>query len=136
MDESNHPDLLNKGPWYNTAICSRLHGILFEYFITHARANRYNILCSLAAHDKKQHDYEDDEIIIGYRLIPKQVKTESLEALGASPNFIEIWLKLLNNNYDARRVAYSTSMIDMFKQIPTMMNKLLISRQKVKKLMT
>ena len=48
------------------------------------------------------------------------MKTESLEALGASPNFIEIWLKLLNDNYDARRVAYCTSTIDMFKQIPTM----------------
>ena len=33
-DESNHQDWLNKGPWYNTSICSRLHGILFEYFIT------------------------------------------------------------------------------------------------------
>ena len=64
------------------------------------------------------------------------MKTESLEALGASLNFIEIWIKLLNDNYDARRVAYSTSMIDMFKQIPTMMNKLLSPIQKVKKLMT
>ena len=39
-DESNHQDWLNKGPWYNTAICSRLHGSLFEYFITHERTDR------------------------------------------------------------------------------------------------
>ena len=30
MDESNHPDWLNKGTWYNTAICSSLSGSLFE----------------------------------------------------------------------------------------------------------
>ena len=59
IDESNHQYLLNKGPWYNTAICSRLYGILFEYFITHVRTDRYNLLCYLVAHDKKQPDYED-----------------------------------------------------------------------------
>ena len=31
MDENNnHQDWLNKGPWYNTAICLRLHGSLCE----------------------------------------------------------------------------------------------------------
>ena len=40
MNESNHPDWLNKGPWYNKAICSMLCGSLFEYFITHARTDR------------------------------------------------------------------------------------------------
>ena len=59
MDKSNHPDWFNKGPWYNTAICSRLYGILFEYFITHVRTDRYNLLCYLVSHDKKQPDYED-----------------------------------------------------------------------------
>ena len=52
MDESNHQDWLNKVPWYNTAICSRLHGSLFEEFMTHARNDRYNLICSLVAHDK------------------------------------------------------------------------------------
>ena len=52
MDKNNHPDWLNKFPWYNTAICSRLHGSLFEDFITHARTDRYNIMCSLVAHNK------------------------------------------------------------------------------------
>ena len=40
MDKSNLPDWLNKGPWYNTAICSRLHVSMFEYFITHALIDR------------------------------------------------------------------------------------------------
>ena len=61
---------------------------------------------------------------------------EALESLGATLNFIEIWLKLLDGYYDARRVAYSTAMKEMFKQIPTTMTKPLITRNKVQKLMT
>ena len=37
MDKNNHQDWLNKGPWYNAAICLRLYGSRFEDFITHAR---------------------------------------------------------------------------------------------------
>ena len=80
--EINHQDWLNKGHWYNTAICSRLHVSMLEYFITHARTYRYNLLCSLVAHDKKQLAYEDEESVIGDSIIPKHVTTEALESLG------------------------------------------------------
>ena len=56
--------------------------------------------------------------------------------MGSTLNFIEICLKLLENKYDARRVAYSTAMKDMFKQIPKTMTKSLSPKQKVQKLMT
>ena len=56
--------------------------------------------------------------------------------MGDTPNFIEIWLNLMDNNYDARRVAYATDMKDVLKQIPTTMTKPLSPRQKVQKLMT
>ena len=69
---------MNKCPWYNTATCSRLHGSMFEYFITNERTNRYNLMCSLVAHYKIIPAYEDDEIIIGDSLIPKYVTTEVL----------------------------------------------------------
>ena len=62
--------------------------------------------------------------------------TEALEALGGTLNIIEIWIKLLDNNYDARRVAYSTTMKEMFKRIYTTMTKPLSPRQKVQKFMT
>ena len=52
IDKNNHQDWLNKGPWYNTYICLKLHGSMFEDFITHARTYRYNLMCSLVAHDK------------------------------------------------------------------------------------
>ena len=95
MDEINHPNCLNKVTWYNTSICSRLHGIIFEDFITHAVTDRYNILCYMVAHDKKQPAYEYYESSIGNRLISKHVTTESLEALGDTFNFIEILIMKL-----------------------------------------
>ena len=56
--------------------------------------------------------------------------------MGATLNFIEIWIKLLDKNYDARRIAYITAMKYIFKKIPTTINKPLIPKQKVQKLMT
>ena len=66
----NNLDWLNKVPWYKKHICSKLHGIKFEGFITQAITYRYNIMCSLVAHDRLQTDYKDDEISIGDRQIP------------------------------------------------------------------
>ena len=51
IDKHNHQDWLNKGPWYNKSICSRFHGSLFEEFITHARTDTYNLMCSLVEQD-------------------------------------------------------------------------------------
>ena len=57
-------------------------------------------MCSIVAHDKKNPTYEDDESIIGDRLIPKHVTTEALEALGSTFNIIDIWIKWLDENYE------------------------------------
>ena len=75
IDKSNHKYWLNKIPWYNIYICSRLHGSLFKDFIKHARTNRYNLICSLVVHDKMQSAYEYDERSIVYRLIIKHATT-------------------------------------------------------------
>ena len=40
------------GPCYNTYICKKLHGKVFEVFIRNARTYRYNIMCSIDAHEK------------------------------------------------------------------------------------
>ena len=87
MDENNHQNWLNKGPWYNTYICLKLHGSRFEDFITQARTDRYNLMCYLVAHDKMQPYYKDDEISIVDRSIPENATPKALEALGATINF-------------------------------------------------
>ena len=48
------------GPWYNTSICEKLHGNVFEGFIRNARTDRYNIMCSIDAHEKENQSYCDD----------------------------------------------------------------------------
>ena len=53
----------------------------------------------------------------------------------ATLNFIDIWLRLLDDNYDARHVAYITAIKEMFKKIPQTMIKYLTSKQKFQKLM-
>ena len=52
MNKTNHQDWLNKGPWYNTSICSKLYGSMFDDFITQAITDRYNLMCYLVAHDR------------------------------------------------------------------------------------
>ena len=67
--ESNRLDWLNKGPWYNRNICFKLHGSRFEDFFTQAITYRYNLICSLVAHDRLQLDYKDNKSSIGDREI-------------------------------------------------------------------
>ena len=136
INKTNHQDWLNKGPWYNTSICSKLHGSRFEYFITQARIYRYNIMCSLVAHDRLQLDYKDYESSIGDREIPNDATIKTLEALGATFNFIDVWLKLLLENYDAICEAYINAMKEMFMQIPQNVEIALTPKQKIQNLMT
>ena len=94
MDENNHQDWLNKGPWYNTSICSKLHGSMFEDFITQARTDRYNLMCCLVAYDRFQLDYKDDESSIGYRAIPDDATIKTLEDLSAILIVLGIFLNI------------------------------------------
>ena len=55
--------------------------------------------------------------------------------MGATLNFIGIWLKLLEDNYEIRYGMYNKAMTYMFKQIPKTMSKPLSPKQKFQKLM-
>ena len=133
-NNSNNSDWFNTGPWYNKNICSVLHGIKFEDFITQARTDRYNIMCSLVSHNRLQNDYKDDEISIGDRAIPNYATVKELNALGAIFNFIDIWIKLLRENYFDRSESYSIYMEEMFKQVPKNVERALTSREKKSKI--
>ena len=41
------------GPWYNTYICKKIHGKLFQGFIRNARYDRYNIMSYIDANEKE-----------------------------------------------------------------------------------
>ena len=55
--------------------------------------------------------------------------------MGNPLNFIEIWLNLLDQNYEVRCGNYNKAMKEMFKQITTTITKALSPKQKVQKLM-
>ena len=126
---------MNKGPWYNRNICYKLHGIRFEDFITQARTDWYNLMCSLVDHDRLQPDYEDDVSSIGDRAIPNDATIKILEALGATFNFIDIWLKLLRGNYCARSESCINAIKEVFMKIPQNVEISLTSKEKIQKLM-
>ena len=79
IKENNHHGWLNKGPRYNTAICTKLHGTVFDDFIRNYRTSRCNIMCSITAHDKLQPIYVDDASSVGSRGIPNNATTVALE---------------------------------------------------------
>ena len=89
MDKNINQYWLNTGPWYNTAICLRLHGSLFGVFIKHTISDRYNLLCTLVKLDKIQPADEDNEIRIINRSIPKTTTIEALVSLFSTFNFID-----------------------------------------------
>ena len=109
-EENNHPDSFNKGPWYSTDICSKLHGKVIEEFIKNVRTDRYNLMCSTIAHNKQQSQYIDDEISGGGRPIPKYETTEALETMGTTLNCIDFWFKRFNHNYEEIYMMYHEAM--------------------------
>ena len=91
-------------------------------------------MCSLVAHDRMQDNKQDDEISLGDREIPKYATVKSLNSLGATFNYIDIWLHNFCHNYFARSQSYTVAMIDMFKTIPQNVGKPLTTREKKSKI--
>ena len=75
-------------------------------------------MSSLVAHDRLQPNYEDDVRSIGDRAIPNDATIKTLEVLGATFNFIDIWLKLLRAKYCSRSGSYINATKETFMQIP------------------
>ena len=51
--QNNCPYWILNSPWYNTTICSKLHGLVFEDYFTTSKRDKYNLMCSIEAHEKK-----------------------------------------------------------------------------------
>ena len=98
---SKKSEWFDTGPWHNKNICSKLYGTTVEGFITQDRTYRYNIICSLVAHDRMQENKPDDESSIGDRVIPNDATVKALKPLGATFNFIDTWLHNFRNKYFA-----------------------------------
>ena len=46
-------DWLTGGLWYNTSICKKLHGKLFEGFVINEMNDRCNIMCTIDKYERE-----------------------------------------------------------------------------------
>ena len=51
--EIQNSDYMTGGPKYNTYICKKLHGNVFEAFIINTRTDRYNIMRFIDAYERE-----------------------------------------------------------------------------------
>ena len=106
------------GPWYNTYICKKSHGKVFEGFIINARTDRYNIMCYIGAHEKEHLSSYDDGSSGQGCPIPSNSTIEALDSLSATIDFISCWLKSLEHNFIERCNMYIFNMNKLFQKIP------------------
>ena len=57
---------------------------------------------------------------------------KAIKSLGATFNFIDIWLHNFRENHFARSESYSIAVVEMFKTIPQNVEKPLTPREKIK----
>ena len=69
MDKHNS-ELMKGDPWNNTYICKKLHGKVFDEFVRNTRTDRYNIMCSINAHEKEHSSSWDYGSSSGGCLLP------------------------------------------------------------------
>ena len=98
-NEEKNTDWLNKSTWYNTNICSKFNGTLFEDFIRNSRPDIYNLMCYITVHDRQQptHVYYARSAV--GRAIPRNETTTALKSLDATLKFIDCWLQHFQKNY-------------------------------------
>ena len=134
--KGNNTGWSNKGPWYNTTICSEFHGTVFEDLLRNDRTDRYNSMCSINSQDRQQSTYVDDATSSGSIAIPKSATTEAIKLLVATLNFIDCWLKRFQHKYQETLEIYHNAVIELFKQIPTKKSKPLSQDKKHQFLLT
>ena len=85
---------MDKVPWYNTTIFTKLNGQIFkDYFIT-GRKYRYELMCAFDAYEKLH------------------------LSIGQTINFIENLLQFFEVNYEKIIMISNIKMSDLFKTVP------------------
>ena len=77
MDKQNS-EWMPCDPWYNTSICEKLLGKLFEGFIRNTITEIYIIICSIDAHEKDHQSSSDDGSSGGNFPLPTKFNNRSI----------------------------------------------------------
>ena len=115
MDKQN-PEWITGDPWYNTSICKKLHRKVFEGFIRNSRTGRYNIMCSIYAHEKEHQSSCDDGSSGRVCLLSSNSTTEALHLLDATIYFIDCLAKILRTQVHRTLLMFSHNMVTLFKK--------------------
>ena len=102
----HNPDWITDGLWYNTSIVKKLHVTLFERYIRNVITDRYNLLCYIDEHKKQKSSSVYDGSSDGGNTLPSNFTTGESASLGATIDFIYLWLKLFDHNYLALSNMY------------------------------
>ena len=88
-------------------------------FIINTITDRYNIICSIDAHEREHQSYIcDDGSSGGGCPLPINSTTEALELLGATIDFISCWIESLEHNFIEHCNMYVFNMNKCFHKIP------------------
>ena len=93
-------------PWYNTMICSRLHGLLYEYYVTTAIRERYSIMRSIEDHNKEKPTINYDTSSGGDIPLTYNSTKYLLFSFGLILNCIDSCTKSIKYNYLCQTTMY------------------------------
>ena len=107
---------MNKGPWYNTTIYTRLNGQNFEDYLKIWRKYRYELMCYVDTNYKDHVWMLDDSISGGERKMTSMSYKEAILAIVHRINFIDIWLQWFEVGYQ-NIIIILEKMCELFKKI-------------------
>ena len=81
-----------------TYIFAKIHVKVFEAFIRNARTDRYNLMCSIDAHEKNAPE-KYDGINIGRNPIRLNSTTEAIVSLSVTIEFIGCWMRGIEHTF-------------------------------------
>ena len=89
---------IDKGPWYNTKICTKLNVQSFKNDFKTGHKDRYELMCAVDVYDKEHVPMPDDVSSGVGRPMPITSPKEALFSLGQTINFIDNWLQCFDES--------------------------------------
>ena len=109
---------MGKGSWYNTTICAKLNGKIFEDYLKTGQKERYTLIFSVDAY-YKEHVPIPSYASSGSGIpIPSKSYKKAHYSLGHTINSLENWLQCFDGNYHNKIAIYKRKMSELFKIIP------------------
>ena len=113
---------MDKIPWYNTTICTKLNSQSFEDYFKTGRKDRYEMMYYIGVYDKEHVSMPDDKSSGG--VIPIHITSykEELFSLGHTINFLGNWIQFFEVNYENIITFYKINISELSKKIPKLLH--------------